>query len=123
MGGGHGSPWPCPTPSPQVVSNIARPDELGLQGRDVPDFHTDRCCHHLVTLVDLLLILMEKLLASTAEGHPGISFAIPIDYAKGVLKKSAEATEEKEEALTIPGDTLATTMVTLNPQIEEELKD
>jgi len=53
---------------------------------------------------------------------PGISFAIPIDYAKEFLKKSAESKKFVGKASSGTRRYIGITMLSLNPQVIEELR-
>lgn len=53
---------------------------------------------------------------------PGISFAIPIDYAKEFLAKSEEARKARGGARRTGRRYMGITMLTINPQIIEELR-
>jgi len=106
-----------------VVSNIARPpDELGLQGRDVPDYiQTDAAITFGNSGGPLINLDGEAIGINSMKVTPGISFAIPIDYAKEFLRKSAEA-HKKGSGVDRTRRYIGITMVSLNPQIIEELK-
>lgn len=106
-----------------VVSNIARPpDELGLQGRDVPDYiQTDAAITFGNSGGPLINLDGEAIGINSMKVTPGISFAIPIDYAKEFLRKSAEA-HKAGSGVDKTRRYIGITMVSLNPQIIEELK-
>ena len=48
---------------------------------------------------------------------PGISFAIPIDYAKEFLAKSAESAKSGKSPPSTKKRYIGITMLTLNPQV------
>ncbi|XP_023348737.1 serine protease HTRA2, mitochondrial-like [Eurytemora carolleeae] len=109
-----------------IVSNVARPPiELGLEGRDVPDYiQTDAAITFGNSGGPLINLDGEAIGINSMKVTPGISFAIPIDYAKEFLKKSEEAGRSAwPTGSNVLWRYIGITMVSLSPQMIEELRN
>ena len=117
-----------------VVSNIARPpDELGLRGKDIAEYiQTDATITFGNSGGPLINLDGEAIGINSMKVSPGISFAIPIDYAKEFLRRSAESRMKVMMIMMMimmKGGVghqsrrfLGITMLPLNHQIIEELR-
>ena len=119
-----------------VVSAASRArKELGLRDRDVPEYiQTDAAITFGNSGGPLVNLDGEAIGINSMKVTPGISFAIPIDYAKEFLARSEEAMRKRASG---PGSSssssasgggggqrryMGITMMTINPQVAEELQ-
>merc|ERR1712037_1095078 len=106
-----------------VVSNKARPPgEMGLQGRDVPEYiQTDAAITFGNSGGPLINLDGEAIGINSMKITPGISFAIPIDYAKEFLRKCQQRREGKLPEVK-KRRFMGIKMIAITAQIKEELR-
>jgi len=117
-----------------VVSSVARNrSELGLRGRDVPEYlQTDAAITFGNSGGPLINLDGEAIGINSMKVTPGISFAIPIDYAKEFLQKSREVKDNgggsdvpvKKKKTSVPPHRryMGISMLAITEQIIDELR-
>ena len=107
-----------------VVSSVARDKkELGLRGRDVPDYlQTDAAITFGNSGGPLINLDGEAIGINSMKVTPGISFAIPIDYAKEFLQRSRQTPSGSRKSSQNQRRYMGITMLAINDQIIDELR-
>lgn len=106
-----------------VVSTVARDQkELGIRGRNVPEYiQTDATITFGNSGGPLINLDGEAIGVNSMKITPGISFAIPIDYAKEFLRKCQQRREGKLPEVK-KRRFMGIKMIAITPQIKEELR-
>ena len=110
-----------------VVSSVARnKQELGIKGgghSKVPDYiQTDAAITFGNSGGPLINLDGEAIGINSMKVTPGISFAIPIDYAKEFLQKSQQQIKSKKRTSAIPRRYMGITMMNLTPEVMDQLR-